>query len=196
MIKHVMWIVAAVALLLGGGGEARAAIIFNFQFDNHGFGDPDGVIIPPVVGTGTFSLATDPGNGTFTLASLGAFTASFIFGTTTFTQADISSDPNLTRAVITGFGSERRLYFSDPGAGGGGPENGSLDLNKGADFLTFEPTFFGGHNLYQEMVGANLFQGNYLGVTSAVPEPATLTLLGLSSLGLLGYGWRRRKQPA
>jgi LPXTG-motif cell wall-anchored protein len=24
-------------------------------------------------------------------------------------------------------------------------------------------------------------------------EPASLTLLGLGSLGLLGYGWRRRK---
>jgi hypothetical protein len=31
---------------------------------------------------------------------------------------------------------------------------------------------------------------------SAAPEPASLTLLGIGALGLLGYGWRRRKQAA
>ena len=31
---------------------------------------------------------------------------------------------------------------------------------------------------------------------TAAPEPASLTLLGLGALGLLGYGWRRRQQAA
>ena len=31
---------------------------------------------------------------------------------------------------------------------------------------------------------------------SRVPEPSTLTLLSIGSLGLLGYGWRRRNLAA
>jgi len=28
----------------------------------------------------------------------------------------------------------------------------------------------------------------------AVPEPSSLTLLGIGAISLLGYGWRRRKR--
>jgi hypothetical protein len=36
----------------------------------------------------------------------------------------------------------------------------------------------------------------FQGASTAVPEPANLTLLGIGGLGLIGFGWRRRKLPA
>jgi hypothetical protein len=32
--------------------------------------------------------------------------------------------------------------------------------------------------------------------SNAVPEPASLTMLGLGALGFAGYAWRRRKKAA
>ena len=31
--------------------------------------------------------------------------------------------------------------------------------------------------------------------TAAVPEPAALTLCGIASASMLGYAWRKRRQP-
>jgi hypothetical protein len=53
-------------------------------------------------------------------------------------------------------------------------------------FQRQDPSGFPG-NFYARVVATG-------GDEPAIPEPATLTLLGIGALGLLGYGWRRRKQ--
>jgi hypothetical protein len=87
------------------------------------------------------------------------------------TQAGLAYDPE-TYVLYLNLGSPNNaLYRVNPSTGLAtlvGP-NGST-AGSGIDGIAFVPAATG------------------------VPEPASLTLLGLGALGLLGYGWRKRKQ--
>jgi hypothetical protein len=60
---------------------------------------------------------------------------------------------------------------------------------------TSEVITFSGSSPAGQGSALNGFELRDLGpaAVSAVPEPASLTLLGIAAVGLLGYGWRRRK---
>jgi hypothetical protein len=171
-----------------------SAISFSFQFDN----DPTPGIQSPIVGTGTFTFANDPGIGTFAFNSLGAFSMAFSFTDgASFTQADITSNLSQVFVVLTSFGGGRRLQFSDDGDGSGGTFTGSLDFVKGTDFLSFEPSYFGaGLRLYFE---SGLGLGDYLATNGvATPEGGSTAITMLVSVAaMLGlYRFLRSRSAA
>jgi hypothetical protein len=67
---------------------------------------------------------------------------------------------------------------------------------------TFKGEYFQGGidevGYYSSALSAAQIQSHYqAGITpTAVPEPASLTLLGIGALSVLGYGCRRWRQPA
>jgi hypothetical protein len=197
--RCVMGAMLSLALVSSAG-----AVTFTFEFDDRGIFAPPPAL-PPFVGTGTVTLATDPGPGTFALNSLGPFSMSFVFGTNTFSASNASTSEITTPlsqvlVVLTSVPGGENLRFSNTQSFGGGAQGGSLDFtNTSGNFLTFEPPGFGqGLFHYQEGPdGITQLSGVYLG-TSAVPIPnvgAGLPGLILASGGLLAW-WRRRRQSA
>ena len=82
------------------------------------------------------------------------------------------------------------LYF---GLGGVGSD--ALNVNRVLGSNPFASLFGSTEVCFNGSCGYNVISfGNYYEVVSApVPEPMTLSLLGL---GLIGLGWRRRRQTA
>lgn len=184
-------VLAAAFAVASASAPAWAATDFTFQFDGVGLFDDqflplgDGPITPPVLGTGNFTSASDLAPGTYDLSSLSGFTFTFTVNGDTYTEADIVTplDGVAIRITDTGGGIER-LFFTESGSASSntGPNGGSLDLSDGTNFLSFEPTSFGGNYLYQETGSA----GRYLALSSAVPEPSTwaMMVLGFGAIGL------------
>ena len=178
------------ALFALGLPDAKAQILFNFQFETTG----DKNFTTPIIGTGTFWLGADPGDGTFVYENLATPTSIFTFGNTTFTNDDIVSYASQISITISQYGEQRRVQFTDTGEGGGGPYSGSIDFQNGTDFLSFEPSFASdGLNHYY----SNNFIGNYLGLTpssvQATPEPGSIAfLIGLGVTGA-GMAMNRRR---
>ena len=73
--------------------------------------------------------------------------------------------------------------------------NPSTNYLPGAEFLGVDRSLYPSTPpLYQDLAYAVPVPGIH--ISAVAPEPSTLVIAGLGALGLIGYGWRRRRQSS
>jgi hypothetical protein len=116
-------------------------------------------------------------------------------GTATFTDANtgVFATPSLS---LAGFTNESAINLATVN-----PAFASYDLKSAIGPFTGSTvgSFFGAG--FPTTLGEFVFSTSDPPATATftaqvVPEPASLTLLGIGAAGLFGYGWRRRKRAA
>jgi hypothetical protein len=160
---------------------------------------------PTPIATGPDSIQGPKSGGTFGIVPLAL--------TLTFDEPIHGGGADLS-PVFGFFGSGQENFISLEAFGLGGRSLGSTSIQITSSAQNHQPVFLGllsdSANITElqfNMVGYNFILGDYKGAwnstlgdialldnaspSTAVPEPASLTLFGLGLLALASYGWRR-----
>jgi hypothetical protein len=202
-MKHATLILAALLLMLGAGQAPAVSILYENGSLNNGTASTSPSISAQAV-TDSFTLSNDstltsvlvglwlssgdsPGNVLWSIGTT-AFASDEGSGTASFTS--ISDGNNLytsTFSLISPLNLAAGTYWLTLQAATTTPTGGDVDwdLNSGPS------TAYISSRDVPESIPSEYFQ--ILG-PAAVPEPASLTMLGIGIAFLVGYRWRRRRQ--
>jgi hypothetical protein len=222
-MKYSFFILALLALVLGGAGPVMAGPITLFNTGVNALGTPlpDGTIgdphftmtppggststilvrtsaggfpIPPYIGDDSLSAWIGPNNDTFVDGPAGTYTYH-----TTFSLAGL----NPATASISGLWAVDNegvsILLNGVSTGNSISTPGAEDPASFEIFHPFSITtgFVTGVNTLDFVVfndgGPTALRVEMSGTAQSVPEPTSLTLLGIGIAGIAGYGWRRRK---
>ena len=192
-MKRMVLMVAALGLVLGGVGQARATSLLQGETINLEI-----LWNGAVVHTSDLTIPASPAQATW-LNFNGAGLVISVFDT----------GPNSASAVVTVTStgtfqpSPNLLLFTDEGPNFPTITNVTL-ANASSDWNFPSRVSFSSNSFSYDLGSLNWAPEDTLTLqitgqpsTAAAPEPTTLTLAGLNALGLLGFAWwRKRKQPA
>jgi hypothetical protein len=189
----------SLSLLLLAAGQARADLIdFETQAAGRGGSFTGKVDSPLVIGIATFT------GGELLKNEIGGVDKTGVYATTSVFGGVYSNPLKITFSqAVSGFSIVVTNNSADSFTVADNLGGSKTQFLSSISFTTFSLSDTGITSVTISSANANelgfvfaIDNVSFTPNTVATPEPASLTLLGIGGLGLIGYGWRKRKRSA